>query len=43
MNNYKVLQRTIASAISFSGVGLHSGELCNVTLNLVKQIQELFL
>ncbi len=32
MNNFNVLQRTIASSITFSGVGLHSGSLCNVTL-----------
>ncbi|MBF96856.1 MAG: UDP-3-O-acyl-N-acetylglucosamine deacetylase [Alphaproteobacteria bacterium MarineAlpha9_Bin4] len=31
-NNYKVLQRTIAKPISFSGIGLHSGDLCNITL-----------
>ena len=32
MDFYKVLQRTISSSISFSGVGLHSGDTCNVTL-----------
>ena len=32
MNNYIVLQRTISRSISFSGVGLHTGNLCNVTL-----------
>ena len=31
-NNYKVLQRTIAKPVSFSGIGLHSGMPCNVTL-----------
>ena len=32
MKLYKILQRTISSSISFSGVGLHTGDLCNVTL-----------
>ena len=32
MNNFNVLQRTIADSVSFSGIGLHSGNLCNVTL-----------
>ena len=31
-NNYKVLQRTISKPVNFSGIGLHSGMLCNVTL-----------
>jgi len=32
MNNYNILQRTISSSVSFSGVGLHSGNVCNITL-----------
>ena len=32
MINYNIFQRTISSSVSFSGVGLHSGNLCNVTL-----------
>ena len=32
MNNYNILQRTISNPVSFSGVGLHSGDTCNVTL-----------
>ena len=31
-NNFKVLQRTIAKPVTFSGIGLHSGNLCNVTI-----------
>ena len=32
MNNYNILQKTISNSVSFSGIGLHSGNLCNVTL-----------
>ena len=32
MNNYDVLQKTISNSVSFSGIGLHSGNLCNITL-----------
>ena len=32
MKRYNILQKTIANTVSFSGTGLHSGNLCNVTL-----------
>ena len=32
INSYKILQRTISEKISFSGIGLHSGKMCNVKL-----------
>ena len=32
MKRYNILQKTIANTVSFSGIGLHSGNLCNVTL-----------
>lgn len=32
MSNYNILQRTISKTVSFSGTGLHSGGICNITL-----------
>ena len=32
INNYKNYQCTLSKTVSFSGIGLHSGNMCNVTL-----------
>ena len=32
MISYNILQKTISNSVSFSGIGLHSRNLCNITL-----------